>query len=58
VGRRNRPGRWGAGAIYVRKDETGEIVHEGPDIDQVPAQVQLKIRADRNPRDDSDPFAA
>lgn len=31
----NRPGRWRAGSIYVRRDETGEIVHEGVDIDQV-----------------------
>jgi Fic family protein len=36
----NRPGRWRAGAIYVRKEETGEIVHEGPDIDQVPALME------------------
>jgi Fic family protein len=33
---KNRPGRWRAGTIYVRDDETGEIVHEGVDIDQVP----------------------
>jgi Fic family protein len=33
----NRPGRWRAGAIYVRNEDTGEIVYEGPDIDQVPA---------------------
>jgi len=32
----NRPGRWRAGAIYVRKEETGEIVHEGAGIDEVP----------------------
>jgi Fic family protein len=37
---RNRPGRWRAGAIYVRKEETGEIVYEGPDIDQVPALME------------------
>jgi Fic family protein len=36
----NRPGRWRAGAIYVRKEETGEIVHEGPDIDRVPALME------------------
>lgn len=35
----NRPGRWRAGAIYVRKEETGEIVHEGPDIDRVPGLI-------------------
>ena len=37
---RNRPGRWRAGAIYVREEETGEIVYEGPDIDQVPALME------------------
>jgi Fic family protein len=36
----NRPGRWRAGAIYVRKEDTGEIVYEGPDIDQVPALME------------------
>jgi Fic family protein len=36
----NRPGRWRAGAIYVRKDETGEIVYEGPDVDRVPALME------------------
>ncbi len=29
----------GRGAIYVRNDETGEIVYEGPDVDLVPALV-------------------
>lgn len=33
---RNRPGRWRAGSIYVRNDDTGDIVYEGPDIDVVP----------------------
>lgn len=32
-----RPGRWRAGAIYVRDDSTEQIVYEGPDIDDVPA---------------------
>src|SRR3984957_12563535 len=36
----NRPGRWRAGAIYVRKEETEEIVYEGPDIDQVPGLIE------------------
>lgn len=36
---RNRPGRWRAGSIYVRNDETNEVVHEGPGIDQVPALI-------------------
>lgn len=32
----NRPGRWRAGAIFVRNDETGQIVHEGVDLERVP----------------------
>lgn len=32
----NRPGRWRAGPIYVHREETDEIVHEGADIDLVP----------------------
>lgn len=32
----NRPGRWRAGPIYVQREETQEIVHEGADIDEVP----------------------
>lgn len=34
---KNRPGRWRAGAIYVRNDETEKIVHEGADIEMVPS---------------------
>lgn len=37
---RHRPGLWRAGAIYVRDDGTGEIVHEGADIDEVPALMR------------------
>ncbi len=33
---KNRPGLWRLGAIYVRNDETSEIVYEGADIDDVP----------------------
>ncbi|HEY3751692.1 MAG TPA: Fic family protein [Pseudonocardiaceae bacterium] len=33
---KNRPGRWRAGSIYVRNDETGQIVHEGADLELVP----------------------
>jgi Fic family protein len=31
-----RPGRLRQGHIYVRNDQTGQIVYEGPDIDLVP----------------------
>lgn len=33
---KNRPGQWRSGAVYVRNDETGEIVYEGADLDLVP----------------------
>ncbi|MDQ3481041.1 MAG: Fic family protein [Actinomycetota bacterium] len=33
---KNRPGRWRAGTIYVRNDETGDIVYDGADIEVVP----------------------
>jgi Fic family protein len=33
---KNRPGQWRARSIYVHKEATGEIVYEGPDLDQVP----------------------
>ncbi|MEJ3654054.1 Fic family protein [Actinomycetes bacterium KLBMP 9759] len=33
---KNRPGRWRAGSIYIRNDESGEIVYEGAEVDQVP----------------------
>lgn len=33
----NRPGRWRAGPIYVQREATQEIVHEGADVDEVPA---------------------
>jgi Fic family protein len=33
---KNRPGRWRAGAIYVRNDATGDVAYEGPDSERVP----------------------
>lgn len=32
----NRPGRWRAGIIYVRDEQSGLNVYEGPDVDVVP----------------------
>lgn len=32
---KSRPGRWRAGPIYVQKEETGEIVYEGVDVDAI-----------------------
>jgi Fic family protein len=31
-----RPGLWRVGGIYVRNEESGQIVYEGADIDEVP----------------------
>ncbi len=36
----NRPGRWRAGPIFVHREETDEIVHEGVDIDFVPGLME------------------
>ena len=32
----NRPGRWRASSIYVRNDDSGDVVYEGPGVDLVP----------------------
>ncbi|MGH3276635.1 MAG: Fic family protein [Streptosporangiaceae bacterium] len=37
---RNGPGQWRAGAIYVRQEETGEILYQGPEVDQVPVLME------------------
>ena len=37
---KNRPGQWRTGTIYVNKEATGEIVYEGPDLEQVPTLVR------------------
>ncbi|MHB1500640.1 MAG: Fic family protein [Candidatus Dormibacteria bacterium] len=44
---KNRPGLWRAGSIYVRNDETGDIVYEAPDVDQVPKLMRTLV-ADLN----------
>lgn len=36
---KNRPGLWRPGAIYVRNDDTAEVVYEGVDLAEVPALV-------------------
>lgn len=38
------PGRWRPGAIYVRRESTGEIVYEGPDSDEVAALIGGIVR--------------
>jgi Fic family protein len=49
----NRPGLWRAGAIYVRNEETGHILYEGPDVDDVPQLVgELVARLNSDGSDD------
>jgi Fic family protein len=48
----NRPGRWRAGSVYVRNDETEEIVYEGPDIDEVQSLMTELTAALNRPRDE------
>lgn len=40
---KNRPGRWRSGQIFVRSERTGDIVHEGVDIDRVPELIAALI---------------
>ncbi len=43
-----RPGLWRVGGIYVRNEESGEIVYEGADVDDVPDlmhELVMQLRA-------------
>ena len=46
-----RPGLWRAGSIYVRNEESGEIVFEGADIDDVP-KLMHELVDELNAEDD------
>jgi Fic family protein len=46
-----RPGLWRTGDIYVRNDESGEIVYEGADIDDVSSlmhELALELNAEND----------
>lgn len=45
----NRPGRWRPGAIYVRNEDTGEIVYEGPDAEDVPGLIDELVSGLNDP---------
>lgn len=49
-----RPGRWRAGDIYVRNDDTGEVVYQGPDAGDVPHLVDELVSYLNEPSDESD----
>jgi Fic family protein len=48
----NRPGLWRAGSVYVQKEQTGEIVYEGPDVDVVPGLMSELCGEMNRPSDD------
>jgi Fic family protein len=48
----NRPGRWRAGSVYVRNDETEQIVFEGPDADEVQSLMTELAAALNHPGDE------
>ncbi len=50
-----RPGLWRAGSIYVRRDESEEIVYEGPDVDLVP-DLMSKLVDSLNVSDEAPPM--
>lgn len=37
------PGRWRPGAVYVRREQTGEIVYEGPSHEEIPELIAATI---------------
>jgi Fic family protein len=39
------PGRWRPGTVYVRREATGEIVYEGPAIEDVPELIAAMLDA-------------
>ena len=46
---KSSPGLWRPGAIWIRHDESGEIVYEGADVDDVPAlmhELVTELEAD------------
>src|SRR5580658_3235201 len=50
-----RPGLWRQGSIFVRNDDSDEIVYEGPDVDEVPSLMNELVRS-LNEFDDSPPM--
>lgn len=38
-----RPGRWRAGPVFVTNEQTGDIVHEGVDVERVPELMSALV---------------
>lgn len=45
------PGRWRPGHIYVRNEQSGEVVYEGPDFELVPVLMHELVEALDKPSD-------
>jgi Fic family protein len=53
---KNSPGRWRPGAIFVRDEQSGQVVHEGADVEEVPAlMAQLVTKLNGLNGDSVDP---
>ncbi len=48
---KNRPGLWRLGSIYVRDEETGDVVYRGPDIEHVPKLMEEYVHSLNEPGD-------
>ena len=51
---KNRPGRWRPGAIYVRNEDTGQVVYEGPDAEEVPGLINELVNYLSEPAPEQD----
>lgn len=40
-----RPGNWRPGTIYVRREPSGEVVYEGPDVEMVPGLISELVES-------------
>jgi Fic family protein len=51
---KNRPGRWRPGAIYVRNEDTGQVVYDGPDPEHVAGLIEELARYLNEPAPEQD----
>lgn len=50
------PGTWRPGSVFVRNDQKGEIVYEGPDVDKVPAFIDELVASLNEADNDTNPI--
>lgn len=48
---KNRPGLWRQSSVYVRDEETGDVVYRGPDIELVPMLMEEYVQTLNTPGD-------